>query len=161
IESALTVHPQVKQAVVIDHEQGGHKILAAYLVSEGALSDEMLLAHLSDRLPDYMLPASFTFMEAIPLTLNGKVDRRALPEPVFGNREQYIAPRNTLETRLCAIWQAVLGRERISINDNFFRIGGDSIVSIQLVSKLRQAGFSLQVKTIFEAPTVAQLARLL
>ncbi|PHM53531.1 non-ribosomal peptide synthetase [Xenorhabdus hominickii] len=161
IESALTAHSQVKQAVVIDREHQGHKVLAAYLVVEDAVSDDMLLAYLSEHLPDYMLPTSFTFIEAIPLTLNGKVDRRALPEPVFGDRENYVAPRNSLETQLCAIWQAVLGLERISIHDNFFRIGGDSIVSIQLVSKLRQAGFSLQVKTIFEAPTVAQLAPLL
>ncbi|MCC8379601.1 condensation domain-containing protein, partial [Xenorhabdus sp. PB30.3] len=161
IESALTAHPQVQQAVVIDREHQGHKVLAAYLVVEDTVSDDILLAHLSARLPDYMLPASFTFMEAIPLTLNGKVDRKALPEPVFGNRENYVAPRNALETQLCAIWQVVLGLERISIHDNFFRIGGDSIISLQLVSKLRQAGFSLQVKTIFEAPTVAQLAVLL
>ncbi|WP_228858640.1 non-ribosomal peptide synthetase [Xenorhabdus sp. PB61.4] len=161
IESALTAHPQVKQAVVIDREHQGHKVLAAYLVVEDTVSDNILLAHLSAHLPDYMLPASFTFMEAIPLTLNGKVDRRALPEPVFGDRENYVAPRNALETQLCTLWQAVLGLERISIHDNFFRIGGDSIISLQLVSKLRQAGFSLQVKTIFEAPTVAQLAVLL
>ncbi len=161
IESALATHPQVKQAVVIDRKYNGQKVLAAYLVTGGTLSDEMLLAHLSDRLPDYMLPASFTFMESIPLTLNGKMDRRSLPEPVFGDKENYIAPRNALETQLCAIWQAVLGLEQVSINDNFFRIGGDSIISIQLASKLRQAGFSLQVKTIFEAPTVAQLAPLL
>ncbi|YAP80750.1 non-ribosomal peptide synthase/polyketide synthase [Xenorhabdus stockiae] len=161
IESALTAHPQIKQAVVIDREHQSHKVLVAYLVAEDAISDEMLLTHLSDRLPDYMLPASFTLIEAIPLTLNGKVDRRALSEPVFGDIENYAAPRNALETQLCEIWQAVLGLEQVSIHDNFFRIGGDSIVSIQLVSKLRQAGFSLQVKTFFESPTVAQLAQLL
>ncbi|WP_426578546.1 amino acid adenylation domain-containing protein [Xenorhabdus stockiae] len=161
IENALTAHPQVKQAVVIDREYQGHKVLAAYLVAGDAVSDEMLLAHLSERLPEYMLPASFTFIDMIPLTQSGKVDRRALPEPVFGDRENYVAPRNALEIQLCTIWQVVLGLERVSIHDNFFRIGGDSIVSIQLVSKLRQAGFSLQVKTIFDAPTVAQLALLL
>ncbi|WP_228998096.1 non-ribosomal peptide synthetase [Photorhabdus aegyptia] len=161
IEIALTAHPQVKQAVVIDHEHNSHKVLAAYLVTAGELSDDSLTEHLSSRLPEYMLPASFTRIEAVPLTLNGKLDRRALPEPVWGDRDSYVAPRNALETQLCAIWQDVLGLERISIEDNFFRIGGDSIVSIQLVSKLRQAGFSLQVKSIFEAPTVARLAQLL
>ncbi|PQQ22431.1 non-ribosomal peptide synthetase, partial [Photorhabdus luminescens] len=161
IEIALTAHPQVKQAVVIDHEHNSHKVLAAYLVTTGELSDDSLTEHLSSRLPDYMLPASFTRIETVPLTLNGKLDRRALPEPVWGNKEGYVAPRNALETQLCAIWQAVLGLESIGIEDNFFRIGGDSIVSIQLVSKLRQAGFSLQVKSIFEAPTVARLAQLL
>ncbi|CDL82557.1 Gramicidin S synthetase 2 (fragment) [Xenorhabdus szentirmaii DSM 16338] len=162
IENTLTSHPQVRQAVVIDRQhQGnqGNKVLAAYLVTTGGLSDDTLIKYLSSRLPEYMVPASFTRLEFIPLTRNGKVDRRALPEPARGNKDNYIAPRNALETQLCAIWQEVLKLEHISIDDNFFRIGGDSIVSIQLVSKLRQAGFSLQVKSIFEAPTVAQLAQ--
>ncbi|WP_275359790.1 non-ribosomal peptide synthetase [Xenorhabdus bovienii] len=161
IESALASHPQVKQAVVIDHEHEGHKALAAYLVTDGELSDDTLMEHLSARLPDYMVPASFTRIETVPLTLNGKLDRRALPAPVWVSRDGYMAPRDTLETRLCAVWQDVLGLERVGIEDNFFRIGGDSIVSIRLVSKLRQAGFSLQVKSIFDAPTVARLAQLL
>ncbi|MEQ1965382.1 amino acid adenylation domain-containing protein, partial [Xenorhabdus khoisanae] len=161
IENALASHPQVKQAVVIIHEHNGNKVLVAYLVTESVLSDDTLIRYLSSRLPEYMLPASFTRIESIPLTRNGKVDRHALPEPIWGNRDNYVAPRNELETQLCAIWQAVLGLEHIGIEDNFFRIGGDSIVSIQLVSKLRQAGFSLQVKSIFEAPTVARLAQLL
>ncbi|WP_426576153.1 amino acid adenylation domain-containing protein [Xenorhabdus stockiae] len=161
IESALAAHPLVKQAVVIAHDQQGHKVLAAYLVAEDAVPDDMLLAHLSDRLPDYMLPTSFTFMGAIPLTLNGKVDRRALPDPLQRITDHYVAPQNALETQLCTLWQDVLGVNQVGVHDNFFRIGGDSIVSIQLASKLRQAGFSLQVKTIFEAPTVAQLAQLL
>ncbi|TNH43059.1 non-ribosomal peptide synthetase [Photorhabdus luminescens] len=159
IESTLTAHPQVKQAVVIDRDHNGHKILAAYLVTAGELSDDSLTEHLSSRLPEYMLPASFTRIDSVPLTLNGKLDRRALPEPIWGDRDSYVAPRNALETQLCTIWQAVLGLERVGIEDNFFRIGGDSIVSIQLVSKLRQTGFSLQVKSIFEAPTVARLAQ--
>ncbi|PHM39368.1 peptide synthase [Xenorhabdus mauleonii] len=161
IENVLTSHPQVKQAVVIDYDYNGHKGLAAYLITEGALSDEILIKHLSDRLPEYMIPASFTCIETLPLTRNGKVDRHALPKPVLGDHDNYVAPRNALETQLCALWQDVLRLERIGIEDNFFRIGGDSIVSIQLVSKLRQAGFSLQVKSIFEAPTVAQLSQLL
>ncbi|WP_145956919.1 non-ribosomal peptide synthetase, partial [Xenorhabdus miraniensis] len=161
IENALASHPQVRQAVVVVHEHNGNKVLAAYLVTESALSDDILIRYLSSRLPEYMLPASFTRIQSMPLTRNGKVDRHALPEPIWENRDNYVAPRNELETRLCAIWQAVLGLEHIGIEDNFFRIGGDSIVSIQLVSKLRQAGFSLQVKSIFEAPTVARLAQLL
>ncbi|OWO87090.1 non-ribosomal peptide synthetase [Photorhabdus luminescens] len=161
IEAALVLHPQVKQAVVIDRDHNGHKVLVAYLVIAEKLSDDSLIRHLSSRLPEYMLPASFTRIDSVPLTLNGKLDRRALPEPVWGDRDTYVAPRNALETQLCTIWQDVLGLQHISIEDNFFRIGGDSIVSIQLVSKLRQAGFSLQVKSIFEAPTVARLAQLL
>ncbi|WP_255430682.1 non-ribosomal peptide synthetase, partial [Xenorhabdus sp. TS4] len=161
IETALSSHPQVKQAVVIDREHVGHKALAAYLVTDEALTNDTLIEHLSTHLPEYMIPASFTRIDAIPLTINGKLDRHALPDPEWEDRELYIAPRTELETRLCTLWQDVLGLERISIEDNFFRIGGDSIVSIQLVSKLRQIGFSLQVKSIFEAPTVARLAQLL
>ncbi|MBC8947242.1 amino acid adenylation domain-containing protein [Xenorhabdus indica] len=161
IESALVAHPQVKQAVVIDSDQEGHKVLAAYLVSEGNVSDDVLIEHLSGRLPEYMMPACFTRIESVPLTLNGKLDRRALPEPIWGNRDGYIAPRNALETQLCTIWQEILGLAQVGIEDNFFRIGGDSIVSIQLVSKLRQAGFTVQVKSIFKAPTVARLAQVL
>ncbi|WP_240492516.1 non-ribosomal peptide synthetase, partial [Photorhabdus namnaonensis] len=121
IETALAAHPQVKQAVVIDREHNGNKILVAYLVTEGELSDDSLTGHLSSRLPEYMLPASFTRIESIPLTLNGKVDRQALPEPVWENKEGYVAPRNALEAQLCTIWQDVLGLERIGIEDNFFR----------------------------------------
>ncbi|MDE9590811.1 AMP-binding enzyme, partial [Xenorhabdus bovienii] len=97
--------------VVTVHENNGHKVLAAYLVTEGTLSDEMLTGHLSERLPEYMLPASFTRIESMPLTQNGKVDRRALPEPSWGNRDNHVAPRNALENQLCAIWKEALGLE--------------------------------------------------
>ncbi|PHM51183.1 pyoverdine synthetase I [Xenorhabdus hominickii] len=149
---------------MIDRVHEGQKALAAYLVTDDTLPaqnlpDEMLIAHLSARLPDYMVPASFTRLDAIPLTLNGKLDRQALPVPGRGKRAGYVAPRNALEAQLCALWQDVLGLAQVGIDDNFFRIGGDSIVSIRLVSRLRQAGFALQVKAIFDAPTVARLAR--
>ncbi len=127
IESALASHPQVKQAVVIDREHEGNKALVAYGVAESELSDDELFRYLSDRLPEYMVPASFTRLESVPLTLNGKLDRRALPEPVWVNRDSYVAPRNALETQLCAIWQEVLGLEQVGIEDNFFRIGGNSL----------------------------------
>jgi aryl carrier-like protein len=108
-----------------------------------------------------MLPATFTVLDSIPLTINGKLDRRALPTPEFVNADNYVAPRNELEELLCDIWQEVLSVKKVGIDDNFFRIGGDSIVSIGLVSKMRREGFSLQVKAIFDAPTVAQLGCLL
>jgi aryl carrier-like protein len=92
------------------------------------------------------------------LTINGKLDRHALPTPEFVSTDKYVAPRNELEEQLCNIWQEVLSVKRVGIDDNFFRIGGDSIVSIGLVSKMRREGFSLQVKDIFDAPTVAQLS---
>uniref|UniRef100_UPI001E3ED566 amino acid adenylation domain-containing protein n=1 Tax=Xenorhabdus sp. PB30.3 TaxID=2788941 RepID=UPI001E3ED566 len=159
IENALAVHPQIKQAVVIDREHQGHKVLVAYLVAEDAVSDDMLLAHLSDRLPDYMLPASFTFMEAIPLTPNGKVNRRALPEPLFGNRDSYVAPRNVLETQLCAIWQDVLALEQVGIDDNFFRIGGNSLTAIKLIAAIRRTlSTDISLAQLFELKTIAGLA---
>ncbi|CDG92177.1 putative Phenylalanine racemase (ATP-hydrolyzing) (fragment) [Xenorhabdus bovienii str. feltiae Florida] len=138
VESALASHPQVKQAVVIDREHEGNKALVAYLITEGALSDETLIGHVSARLPDYMVPSSFTRIESVPLTLNGKLDRRALPAPVWVNRDDYVAPRNALETRLCAVWQDVLGLERVGIEDNFFRIGGNSLMAIKLTVAIRR-----------------------
>ncbi|MBD2812519.1 amino acid adenylation domain-containing protein, partial [Xenorhabdus sp. Vera] len=164
IESALTAHSQVKQAMVIDHQRHGHKVLAAYLVTEDTLfenlSDEILLAHLSGRLPDYMLPASFIFIDAIPLTLNGKVNRRALPEPVFDNRERYVAPRNTLETQLCAIWQDVLELEQVGIEDNFFHIGGNSLLAIKLTSAIRyKMAIDIPLNILFNCKCIALLSQ--
>ncbi|WP_139838903.1 non-ribosomal peptide synthetase, partial [Xenorhabdus vietnamensis] len=163
IESALVALSGIKQAVVIDREKEGKKYLAAYIVPEPdvVLSKEQLRSLLASKLPDYMIPASFTMIDNIPLTINGKLDRQALPVPEFVTEVDYIAPINELEHKLCQIWEDVLGVARVGINDNFFRIGGDSIVGIQLVSRLRHAGFSVQVKSLFEAPTVAQLASLL
>jgi len=159
----------VKQAVVIDRiraEGEGGKYLAAYLVSEdeqvkAKLTDSFFVEQLKAQLPEYMVPSSFMLIDDIPTTINGKLDRRALPEPTFDNADGYVAPTTELETLLCDVWQQVLKTDRVGTEDNFFRIGGDSIISIQLVSKLRQAGYQLQVKAIFDAPTVAQLAKLI
>ncbi|MCJ8271072.1 MAG: amino acid adenylation domain-containing protein, partial [Psychrosphaera sp.] len=160
IENTLNAADSVKQAVVVDVEHTGHKALAAYVVSEPGtmMNADTLQTYLSDLLPEYMVPASFNAIETVPLTVNGKLDKKALPEPLWGNIDDYVAPRNAVEVELCAIWMKVLGLAQVGIFDNFFSLGGDSIVSIQLVSKLRQSGFELQVKTIFDAPTVAQLA---
>ncbi|PCK03892.1 MAG: hypothetical protein COA42_19605, partial [Alteromonadaceae bacterium] len=162
IERALLTRSDIKQAVVIDRVQQGSRSLAAYLVCE---HDTVDMASVRDdlalRLPEYMVPSSFSQMAEIPLTINGKLDRKALPEPQLLDNDHYVAPRSELELKLCEVWQEVLGLEQLGIEDNFFRIGGDSILSIQLVSKLRKAGFSLQVKDIFEASTVAKLSTLL
>ncbi|MGS0628394.1 non-ribosomal peptide synthetase, partial [Photorhabdus asymbiotica] len=159
IETALTLHPQVKQAVAIDREHNGHKALVAYLVTEGALSDDKLVRHLSSRLPDYMLPACFIRIDAVPLTLNGKVDRQALPAPVWGNQEGYVAPRNPLETQLCAIWQDVLGLERVSIDDNFFRIGGNSLMVIKLTTAIRhKMGVDIPLNILFSCKCISLLS---
>ena len=169
IEKALTALPQVSQAVVIDHEREGTKYLAAYCIAADtcASKDNARITALTDglrqqlqaRLPEYMVPATFTMIEHIPLTINGKLDRRALPAPEFINTDSYVAPRTETETQLCAVWADVLGLKRVGIHDNFFRIGGDSILCIQITSRLRQKDLVLQVKDIFEAPTVALLAQ--
>jgi non-ribosomal peptide synthase protein (TIGR01720 family) len=116
---------------------------------------------LAMHLPNYMIPDAFVQVETIPRTINDKIDLRALPEPDFDSDGNYTAPTNELEEQLCQIWGEILGQDKVGIHDNFFHIGGDSIISIQLVSRLRKAGFSLQVKSVFKAPTVAGLAQLI
>ncbi|NRD75887.1 amino acid adenylation domain-containing protein, partial [Shewanella sp. VB17] len=120
IETALSLLDSVKQAVVIDRERDGAKYLAAYvMLTKGHVLDiDSVMASLAQSLPEYMVPATFTDIDAVPLTINGKLDRRALPEPTWVNRDNYTAPRNELETRLCEIWQSVLGLERVGIHDN-------------------------------------------
>ncbi|QUM89316.1 amino acid adenylation domain-containing protein [Moritella sp. 36] len=180
IETVLAAQDNVKQAVVIDRERNGRKYLAAYLVADlhpedpcensieadhvevvRELDIDTIRHALLSALPEYMVPASFTVIEQVPLTINGKLDRRALPEPNFTESDTYVAPRTALEIQLCQVWQDVLGIEQVGIQDNFFRIGGDSIISIQLVSRLRRASFDVQVKDVFDAPSVSQLASLL
>lgn len=171
IETALTSLPEVKQAFVTDFTREGRKFLAAYVVpvstgtrddsapANTSLTAKILRDALGKTLPEYMVPDAFTFLDAMPLNANGKADRARLPEPEFNADEAYASPTTELEQDLCDIWQEMLGLEKVSVDDNFFRIGGDSIVCIQLVTRLRMAGFNLQVKDIFAAPTVAQLAK--
>ena len=169
IKNALTALPEISQAVVIERKREDNKYLAAYCIATDtsiskdkdritALTDG-LRQQLQATLPEYMVPATFTVIEHIPLTINGKLDRRALPAPEFINTDSYVAPRTETETQLCAVWAEVLGLKRVGIHDNFFRIGGDSILCIQITSRLRQKDLVLQVKDIFEAPTVALLAQ--
>ncbi|WP_246432643.1 condensation domain-containing protein, partial [Xenorhabdus indica] len=104
------------------------------------------------------VPASFTRLESVPLTLNGKVDRRALPEPVWVNRDSYVAPRTALETQLCTIWQDILGLERVGIEDNFFRIGGNSLTAVKLTAAIRRVlATEVSLAQLFELKTIAGL----
>ncbi len=119
--------------------------------------------HLTQKLPDYMIPSAFVVLESLPLTPNGKVDRRALPAPdlikpeIAGN---YVAPRNQIEEMLVKIWCEVLGVKRVGIEDNFFELGGHSLLATQLVSRVRDAfGVELPLRSIFEAPAIAQLSK--
>ncbi|WP_330214017.1 non-ribosomal peptide synthetase [Pseudomonas sp. Z18(2022)] len=161
IETRLLEHAAVREAVVLALDSPSGKQLVAYLVSDeehGALR-ESLKAHLKAQLPDYMVPAHLIVLDSMPLTANGKLDRRALPQPdPEANRQQYVAPRNELEQTLAAIWCAVLNVQQVGLDDNFFELGGDSILSIQVVSRARQAGIHFSPRDLFQHQTVQTLA---
>ncbi|MFD3419449.1 non-ribosomal peptide synthetase [Streptomyces decoyicus] len=163
IEAVLTRHAAVAEAVLTVPEDGGRKRLAAYLVpAPGATAPqaEELRAFLAAELPDYMLPAAFVTLDALPLTRNGKVDRRRLPAPDWSAAasSEHLAPRTEAERILAEIWCALLGVDRVGVEDNFFMLGGDSILSIQVVSRARRAGLTLTPRDLFRHPTVAALA---
>ncbi|WP_437966991.1 amino acid adenylation domain-containing protein [Sorangium sp. So ce260] len=164
IEARIREHPAVGQVVVVVREDGaGGRAVVAYVVPrEGALDEAALRAFLKDRLPEYMHPSAFVLLHALPLTANGKVDRKALPSPAARRRREYVAPRTPVEEALAAIWADVLGRPQIGVEDDFFDLGGHSLMAIPLMHRIQQAlGGSLSLMAIFEAPTVAGLARLL
>ncbi len=164
IQAVLAQHPGVKQARVIAGKAGDEVRLIAYLVPQpGAdLTQAELRKHAAARLPDYMIPAAWVFLDAFPLTPSGKIDQRALPAPGAAHlesAESYAAPRNELELRLVKIWEELLGTSPIGINDNFFEIGGHSLLVVRLMTALeRELGKPLSLALIFHAPTIAQMA---
>ncbi|TCW58282.1 non-ribosomal peptide synthase protein (TIGR01720 family)/amino acid adenylation domain-containing protein [Bacillus thuringiensis] len=159
IESTLNTYASVKEAVVIVREdQQGDKRLVAYVVGDGNVG--AWREYLKAKLPSYMVPSGFVAMEAIPLTANGKVDREALPMPEEKQiNSECVGPRNSNEQILTTIWKQVLGVKKVGIYDNFFEIGGDSILSIQIISQASQVGLKLTPKQMFECPTIAELAQ--
>jgi len=156
IEARLLEHEQVREAAVLAVDG---KYLVGYLVLHHAGDDwrEVLGAHLAEHLPDYMVPAQWVLLEQMPLSPNGKLDRKALPKPEVTHH--YIAPQSALEQQIAAIWADVLGVEQVGVNDNFFERGGDSIISIQVVSRARAAGIHFTAKALFQHQTVRSLAR--
>ncbi|MEU9047273.1 amino acid adenylation domain-containing protein, partial [Kitasatospora sp. NPDC048343] len=165
IEAAVADYPGVAQAMVLAREDGpGGKWLVAYLVPEAgapAPDQAQLREFLARRLPAYMVPGALVALEAFPLTPNGKVDRRALPAPgtTGGSEEEYRAPATPIEELLADIWAQVLKTPRISAEANFFDLGGDSILSIQVISRIRETfTVDLSARTLFENPTVEELA---
>ncbi|WP_162034328.1 phosphopantetheine-binding protein, partial [Chryseobacterium potabilaquae] len=141
IENALLSYESIRQAVVLAKEQGsGIKYLVGYYVSDNVVNHEDLSMHLSGLLPDYMVPSVYVHLEELPVTLNGKLDRKALPEPNFTGDKEYIAPTTVLEKQLADIYGEVLGLESssISIHDDFFRLGGNSIMAIKLISRIHR-----------------------
>ncbi|MCC5615449.1 amino acid adenylation domain-containing protein [Nostoc sp. CHAB 5836] len=162
IEAVLTQHPLVRDAVAIAREDiPGVKSLAAYIIPKltQPTSNELRL-FLKSKLPNYMVPASFTFLEALPITPNGKVDRRALPVPEFEFDEStgFVSPHTHTQEVLAKIWRDVLVLKQVGIHDNFFELGGDSIIGIQIVAKANQAGLKLTPKQLFQHQTIAELA---
>ncbi|NRR15835.1 non-ribosomal peptide synthetase [Bacillus pacificus] len=159
IESTLNTYASVTEAVVIVREdQPGDKRLVAYVVGDGNV--DAWREYLKAKLPSYMVPSGFVAMEAIPLTANGKVDREALPMPEEKQvNSECVGPRNSNEQILTTIWKRVLGVKKVGIYDNFFEIGGDSILSIQIISQASQVGLKLTPKQMFECPTIAELAQ--
>ncbi|HEU4322319.1 MAG TPA: amino acid adenylation domain-containing protein, partial [Roseiflexaceae bacterium] len=167
IEAVLAQHPAVGAAAVLARaSETGNARLVAYVVpaknGESGVGVAELKAFLSQRLPEHMVPAAYVLLERLPLSPNGKLDRKALPEPASepAERAGYVAPRKPLERTLADIWGAVLKVERVGIYDDFIALGGDSILSIQVVVRAGEAGIQLASKDLFEYPTVAELAAL-
>ncbi|HHM8179443.1 TPA: amino acid adenylation domain-containing protein, partial [Pseudomonas aeruginosa] len=158
IEARLLEHPRVREAAVLAVD-GRQLVGYVVLESEGGDWREALAAHLATSLPEYMVPAQWLALERMPLSPNGKLDRKALPAPeVSVAQAGYSAPRNAVERTLAEIWQDLLGVERVGLDDNFFSLGGDSIVSIQVVSRARQAGLQLSPRDLFQHQNIRSLA---
>ncbi|MEU6621416.1 amino acid adenylation domain-containing protein [Streptomyces litmocidini] len=157
IEQALAEHPDVaRAAVVVREDQPGRRRLVGYVVSEQDPAE--LTSYLASRLPEYMVPAALVRLDRIPLTPHGKVDRRALPEPATAAAGRAsVEPRTPDERTMAAIWAEVLGVERVGVTDDFFDLGGDSILSIQVVFKSRRAGLQVSSSDLFRHPTVERL----
>ena len=159
IQAALAGLDGVDQAVVIAREdRPGDKRLVGYIT--GTADPAEIRAALGERLPAYMVPTAVVILEALPLTVNGKLDTRALPAPEYTDADRYRAPATAIEEILAGIYAQVLGVERVGVDDSFFELGGDSILSMQVVARARAAGVLCRPRDIFVEKTVARLARL-
>lgn len=161
IETALLEHPSVKETIVLAKEDvSGGKYLCAYTASPIQASQRELRDHLTGRLPDYMIPSYFVQLDVMPLTPNGKIDRRALPEPQpgeFAAGMEYAAPQSETERKIAEVWQTVLGAGRVGLHDNFFELGGHSLKAAVMVARLQEQ-FELSINDVFEHQTLAELA---
>jgi amino acid adenylation domain-containing protein len=164
IESVLQQNEEVSQAVVLARDdKQGNKQLVAYIVPESdyGFDRESIIIFLKERLPLYMIPAVLMEIESLPLTSNGKIDRKKLPDPESAelSGDKFVTPRNETETRLAAIWQDILEVDQVGINDDFFELGGHSLLAVRLVSAIRKAfKVEMPIGDIFDYPTVALLA---
>ena len=162
IISRLNQHPDIRESLVITREDpGGDKRLVAYIVAAGnsQTSDAALIEFLRVTLPDYMVPSAFVRLEALPLTPNGKFDRAALPMPDFGRARATESPQTSTERQIAEILASLLNVEQVGRNDNFFLLGGHSLLGAQLITRLRKAfGVEISLRALFEAPTIAALS---
>ncbi len=163
IEAVLNQHPAVRETVVTAQkdELGNQRLIAYVVANNPSLQINQLRSFLQEKLPEYMLPSAFVMLEAMPLTPNGKLDRRALPAPDQQRPElqsAFIAPQTPIEKQLAEIWMQVLGLKQVGVNDNFFELGGDSILSLQVIAKANQVGLHFTPKQMFQHQTIAQLA---
>ncbi|MFF1698765.1 amino acid adenylation domain-containing protein [Streptomyces sp. NPDC058257] len=160
VEAALAAHPDVAQAVVVAREDGpGERRLVGYVLPDGqALDPQRVRDDVAQALPDYMVPGVVLVLDALPVTRNGKVDRAALPAPDFAERVVGREPRTEAEETLCRLFAEVLGLERVGVEDSFFELGGDSIMSMQLAARARRANLLFKAQDVFEHETPAGLA---
>jgi len=165
IEAALNDAPEVAEAVALAREdKPGEKRLVAYvqLKAGTALDAAALSERLGRSLPDYMIPSAYVAISSWPLTANGKLDRKALPAPdVAAESKRYAPPRTSSEQALAAIWEETLGVDRVGVHDNYFELGGDSILSIRIIARARKAGYELTPQQFFQCQTVAAMAAVL
>ncbi len=164
VEAALLQHQHIRESAVVTlpDASGRHRLVAYAQPAPGQLlAVDELRAFLGGSLPDYMVPAIFVMLERLPLTPSGKIDRRSLPVPDGGRPEleqEYVAPRNATEQALARIWAELIGLDRVGVHDNFFAIGGDSLLSLRVIASARQTGIALTPRQVFEHQTVAALA---
>ena len=168
IEAKLLEHPAIKEAVVVAKEDAtGDKRLVAYCIpshlkdEEASVLDiEALKRHLKQSLPEYMIPSAYVSLAQLPLTPNGKLDKRALPEPDISalQTKAYEAPIGEVEQTLAQVWQELLGVERVGRHDNFFDLGGHSLLLVQLIERLRQVDLSVDLRSVFGTPVLMELA---
>ncbi|MHB9940925.1 hypothetical protein CF065_04670 [Clostridium sporogenes] len=162
IENRLLQHENIKEAAVsVKENKDSEKYICAYVVSEKNLEELDLKSHLKETLPEYMVPAYFAELEKMPLTANGKLNRRGLPEPnLDASLVEYEAPRNKVEETLAKIWSKILGVEKIGINDNFFDLGGHSLKATILMSKIhKELNKEVSLKELFKSPTIKELGK--
>jgi len=159
IENVLLESGLLKQAAVVLRGANGNRHLAAFVIPTGTFSGDELRSFAQRKLPEYMVPAFITELQSLPLTSNGKIDKRALINLVREPESDYAAPQTRSEKDLVKIWQDITGADRIGLDDNFFELGGDSIMTIRIVSRARNLGYSIQPRDIFLHQTIRSLAR--